>query len=169
MVESEARGCPKRSCWGQCCSVTSRCRSSSKPSSELAAEVNKAAEVEWDWQAPAVDPSRSTRSEAEATSACEAYRSRQDGALRRPAIGEIKQAVVRAAHGRRDAALAAAEVYGAFEKLEKRDRARAHPRRQAAHRRARHQATVRGSPSVRVCCRAPMARRCSPAARPRRW
>ena len=48
-------------------------------------------------------------------------------------------------------------------------RPRPRPRRRAAHRRPRHEDGSLRSPSGPACCRVPTVRRCSPAARPRRW
>ena len=56
-----------------------------------------------------------------------------------------------------------------FKELRSRRRPPRHPGDRHAHRRARPSTrSVRSSPRW-ACCRAPTARRCSPAARPRRW
>ena len=49
------------------------------------------------------------------------------------------------------------------------DRPLEHPRHRQAHRRPRLQDRAPASSPKSACCRAPTARRCSPAARPRRW
>ncbi len=49
------------------------------------------------------------------------------------------------------------------------DRALEHPRHRQAHRRPRCENRSRRSSRKSACCRAPTARRCSPAARPRLW